>query len=92
MVPMITLDEVLGEEGATFIKMDIEGGEKEALAGAKQLIKKYRPKLAISIYHKPEDILEVPEIILSYHPGYQLYMRHYSLAAFDTVLYAVPGS
>lgn len=63
-----------------------------ALAGAKQLIKKYRPKLAISIYHKPEDILEVPEIILSYHPGYQLYMRHYSLAAFDTVLYAVPGS
>lgn len=91
MVPVIPLDEALGEDGA-FIKMDIEGAEKEALEGAERTVIKYRPKLAISVYHKPEDIVEVPEIILSYGLDYQFYLRHYSLAAFDTVLYAVPGS
>lgn len=91
-VPVVPLDEILREDPVTFIKMDIEGAEKEALEGAERTITQYQPKLAISVYHKPEDILELPERILSYDPGYQLYMRHYSLAAFDTVLYAVPDS
>lgn len=86
---MIPLDEILAGEEATFIKMDIEGSESEALKGAKDTITTYKPRLAISIYHKPEDILELPEIILSYRPDYQFYMRHYSLGAPDTVLYAV---
>ena len=54
------LDAVLPEgEPATFIKMDLEGAEYHALEGAKQTIQRYRPKLAISVYHKPEDIWAV---------------------------------
>ncbi len=84
------LDAVLPEgEPATFIKMDLEGAEYHALEGAKQTIQRYRPKLAISVYHKPEDIWEIPGVILNIHPGYKLYLRHYSIAAAETVVYAI---
>jgi FkbM family methyltransferase len=83
------LDDILNGEKATFIKMDIEGAELNALKGAEQTILKYRPKLAICIYHKPEDIWEIPAYILSLHKDYNFYLRHYSLYAGETVLYAV---
>lgn len=76
----------------TFIKMDIEGSEYQALLGAKETIKKCKPKLAISIYHKPEDIWEIPRVIHQINPGYKFYIRHYSLATQDTVLYAIDES
>ena len=69
--------------------MDIEGTEMEALKGAEYIIKKYKPKLAISIYHKPEDIVEIPKYILNINPDYKLYLRHYSDNAGETVLYAI---
>lgn len=72
-----------------FIKMDIEGAEYQALWGAKETIKKYKPKLAICIYHKNEDIWELPELILQLNPAYKLYLRHYSFANGETVLYAI---
>lgn len=53
-----------------FIKMDIEGAELQALKGAKGIIKRDKPKLSISVYHKPEDILEIPAYILSLVPEY----------------------
>ena len=71
------------------IKMDIEGAETEALKGAKMIIKRDKPVLAISIYHKPEDIIELPELISDIHEGYKFYLRHYSLSWYDTVLYAI---
>lgn len=89
VIQVDTIDHVLAGERPTFIKMDIEGSELAALRGAEQSIRKYRPKLAISIYHRPEDIFTLPDFILSCHPDYQLYLRHYSLGFFDTVLYAV---
>ena len=84
-----TLDEYMDEIQPTFIKMDIEGAEYEALIGARKTIRKYKPKLAISIYHKPEDIVEIPELILSMNSDYKLWLRHYSMTWFDTVLYAI---
>ena len=69
--------------------MDIEGSELEALKGAAETIKKWRPKLAISIYHKYEDIIEIPEYILSIVPDYSFYIRHYSSDIWETVLYAI---
>lgn len=74
----------------TFIKMDIEGAELKALEGAAECISKYSPQLAISVYHKPEDIIEIPMFIKSLNPKYRFWLRHYSLSWFDTVLYAVP--
>jgi FkbM family methyltransferase len=83
------LDDILNGEKVTFIKMDIEGAELNALRGAEQTIAKYRPKLAISVYHKPEDIYEIPLYILSLNSDYKFYLRHYNLGFPDTVLYAV---
>ena len=74
----------------TFIKMDIEGAELKALEGAAECISKYSPQLAISVYHRPEDIIEIPMLIKSLNPKYRFWLRHYSLSWFDTVLYAVP--
>lgn len=73
----------------TFIKMDVEGAEYQALLGAKEVISKYKPKLAICIYHKPEDIWELPMLIHEINPNYKFYLRHYSFADVETVLYAV---
>lgn len=83
------LDEVINDRKVTFIKMDIEGAEKKALMGAERIIRNQKPKLAISIYHKKEDIWELPQIIMSMNPQYKLYLRHYSFRDAETVLYAV---
>lgn len=83
------LDEILKDRNVTFIKMDVEGSELNALKGAKTTIMEQKPKLAISIYHKPEDIWEIPQLILDYNADYKFYLRHYSVAADETVLYAI---
>lgn len=89
-VEAAALDDLLGDEEVTFIKMDIEGAEAEALRGARKIITEQKPKLAISIYHKPEDILTIPQLILEYNSNYKFYLRHYSFSDYDTVLYAIP--
>lgn len=88
-VDVTRLDTIFEEERVSFVKMDIEGAEIEALKGCKGIIKKYAPKLAICVYHKPEDIYELPGLILKYNPKYKLYLRHYSVTAAETVLYAI---
>jgi len=88
-IKTVKLDDILNGEEVTFIKMDIEGAELNALKGAEQTILKYRPRLAISVYHKPEDIWEIPTYILSLHKDYKLYLRHYTLSSSETVLYAI---
>lgn len=76
-------------EPVTFIKMDIEGSEFEALLGARKMITQHKPKLAISIYHKPEDIWRLPILIHEFNPEYKFYLRHYSFSWSETVLYAI---
>lgn len=73
----------------TFIKMDIEGAELKALKGAEQTIKRCHPKLAICIYHKPEDVITLADEILTIDDSYKLYFRHYSLSEVETVMYAI---
>ena len=88
-IAVVSLDTYIKEK-VTFIKMDIEGAELEALKGCQETIKKYRPKLAISVYHKKEDLIEIPEYIMSLVPDYHFYLRHYSSGFTETVLYALP--
>lgn len=88
-IAVVSLDSYIKEK-VTFIKMDIEGAELEALKGCQNLIKKYRPKLAISAYHRKKDIIEIPEFIMNLVPDYHFYLRHYSSGFAETVLYALP--
>lgn len=73
----------------TFIKMDIEGAELEALKGAEKIIREHKPKLAVCAYHKPEDLYTLPELIRNYRSDYKFYLRHYTESIYETVLYAV---
>ena len=88
-IEVVSLDSCVKEK-VTFIKMDIEGAESEALKGCQNTIKHYRPKLAISVYHKKEDIVEIPKYIKGLVPDYHLYLRHYTNTFTETVLYALP--
>lgn len=84
------IDNVIECKDATFIKMDIEGSEYEALLGAYKTIEKNRPKLAICIYHSDEDMLRLMELVEGWRLGYKFYVRHHAQKIAETVLYAVP--
>lgn len=83
------LDHLINEP-VTFIKMDIEGAEENALKGAKKLIRTYKPILAICIYHSIEDYYKLPLLIKELNNEYQLYIRHYGEVDIETVCYAIP--
>lgn len=85
---IIAIDDMDLDE-VSFIKMDISGWEMKALHGAQETIRKFVPKLAISVYHNRNDILDIPIYIKSIEPSYRLYLRHYSNTRYGTVLYAV---
>lgn len=89
-IETLSIDEtVSSDEMVTFIKMDVEGAELESLKGAKETIQRCKPKLAICIYHKPEDMTKIPLYIHSLVPEYKLYIRHHSTSVAETVLYAI---
>lgn len=87
-IPVDTIDNVTNGE-VDFIKMDIEGSEYKALLGAKETIKANHPILAICVYHKKRDLLEIPELIKSICPEYKFYLRAYSKYSQELVLYAI---
>jgi FkbM family methyltransferase len=73
-----------------FIKLDIEGAELEALKGCKNTIKKFKPKLAICLYHNAEHFVSLPKYIKKLVPEYNLYIDHHTMSEGETVMYAVP--
>ena len=90
VIPVVAIDDTMDlNDKVTMIKMDIEGSELEALKGAKKTIQRDKPKLAICIYHKPEDVIEILEYILSLHDDYKLYIRHYQMSPCETIVYAL---
>lgn len=87
----IAIDDVVGNEKlgrVDFIKMDIEGAELKALYGAENTIRQFRPKMAISVYHKFDDLWEIPRYIDSLGLGYRFVLRHFTIHAEETVLFA----
>ena len=84
-----SLDSILTDK-ITFIKMDIEGSETKAILGAAGLIRNNLPKLAISVYHKPEDFWKIPETIFSISDKYTIKLRHYTETLYETVMFFLP--
>lgn len=75
----------------SFIKMDIEGAELDALKGAEASIRRFRPKLAISLYHSLSDFHTIPAWIESLDLGYRFHLKHATIHAEETVLFARPS-
>lgn len=92
-VAVTMIDNIVGNDKVTFIKMDIEGSELEALKGAKNTIRRNMPKLAICCYHKSDDLINLYSYIKSFNTDdlfYKFYLRHHSNSAYETVLYGIP--
>lgn len=92
-IKVTSIDEVIGEDKVSFIKLDVEGSELETLIGASKIIKRDMPVLAISAYHKQEDLITLPQYIHQFETKqeyYQLYLRHHGCAVPELVLYGIP--
>ena len=76
-------------ERADFIKMDVEGAELATLKGAEQTLRRFRPKLAICLYHHPLDFFTIPHYLSSLNLGYAFYLEHHYVNEWETVLYAI---
>ena len=88
-IPVVGLDEIAHGDRVTYIKMNIEGAEIDALRGAAQTIRRWRPKLAVAAYHRPADLWQVPALIREIHPGYRLYLRQHDGGLIESVVYAL---
>ena len=87
---IVSIDEACAGMKPTFVKMDIEGGELDALRGARNTLQRFQPLLAISVYHKPNDLWEIPLAIHETQPAYRYYLRSHGHGGLELVLYAVP--
>lgn len=90
VVQIVALDEVLPGLSPNYVKLDIEGAERDAITGMRATLERARPTIAMSIYHRPEDLWELPLLIHALLPDARLFMRQHGYNGFDTVLYAVP--
>ena len=88
----LSIDDLVKEkklERVDFIKMDIEGAEMPALRGAAETIRRFKPKLAISAYHREDDLIAIPAYIRSLNPDYQFYLDYYTIFGDEIVVYAI---
>lgn len=87
----ISIDDFVKEnsiEKIDFIKLDIEGAELETLRGAMETIKKHKPNIAVCLYHKLNDLWEIPKFLKEILPEYDLYLDHFTTMQWETVLFA----
>ncbi len=85
-----TVDSIIGEIDVTYIKFDVEGFEKEALIGATETIRRLKPKMLVSCYHRSEDIFTLPLLVKSIRDDYKVFIRHNPyIPAWDTQFYFI---
>lgn len=90
VIEMVTVDCLSETHCPTFIKMDLEGGEVNAIKGADGTISKHKPKMQIACYHRTEDLSEIPEKVLEKRPDYKIYLRHFKyIPAWDVNYYFI---
>lgn len=83
------LDDVL-DEAPTLIKIDIEGEEAAAIAGARRTIAAHHPRLAVCVYHRAGDFWRIPRQVLAIRDDYDIYLRHYTESIYETVMFFMP--
>lgn len=88
MVQVVKLDDLFLHDPPTFIKMDVEGAEPEAIRGASEIIRRHAPKMAVCLYHKRSHLWEIPLLLHSLRPDYKLYIRRYAEDCWEIVCYA----
>ena len=92
-VQVTTLDTFVGQAGLArvdFLKMDIEGAEFDALLGARETLRRWRPRLALSVYHHVADLARIANWLAGLDLGYRLFLDHYTIHHEEAVLYALP--
>ena len=90
-IKTFSIDDLVARHGLDrldFIKMDIEGAEMSALRGAETALRRFRPELAIAVYHSLSDFWAVPQFLDALGLGYRFYLRHFTIHAEETVLFA----
>lgn len=87
-IQSVALDDAIHGFKPSFVNMDIEGAELEALKGAENLIRHSRPDLGICVYHSPNHLWDIPLFLDGLDLGYQFYLRNYTSFTSETVLYA----
>jgi hypothetical protein len=91
-IQCVALDDAIPTLAPNLIKMDIEGAEYNALLGARLIISTHTPGLAVSLYHRPEHLWQLPMLVESIAPGkYKFYTRSHAMNDFELVLYAIPA-
>jgi FkbM family methyltransferase len=90
MIECRRLDDIKWPLIPTYIKMDIEGAEPEALAGGADLLRRHLPVLAVCTYHRSEHLWQIPNLIRSISSEYQLFLRRYAEECWEGVCYAIP--
>lgn len=89
-VEAVCVDSLYSLKTVTYIKMDVEGAEKEAIEGAKNTLKNQKPKLNIALYHRSADIFSIPLQVAKINPDYKFYLRrHPYIPCWDMNLYCV---
>jgi FkbM family methyltransferase len=90
LVDLVALDQIYYQKQRVgFIKLDVEGAEWEALNGAKKIIESDKPYLAVSIYHRPNDLWELPLLIKSFNSNYRFFLGQHDRLLSETVLYCI---
>ena len=92
IIQCVKLDDVIQGQKIDYIKLDIEGAELPALSGMQKTIARWRPRLAVCAYHKPDDLLKITKALAQFETGHNIYLRQHCPKAFETVAYLWPDS
>jgi hypothetical protein len=90
-VTTLSIDDMVAQKGLKnldFIKLDIEGAEMNALKGATNAIREFKPKLAVALYHSMDDFDRIPRLIRDIVPGYRFYFSHCTIYGEESMLFA----
>ncbi len=89
-IQCLAIDDTFAGIPFDYIKLDIEGAESAALAGMAKAVQTYRPRMAVSAYHRPQDLWDIPLRLAAMLPDADIHLRQHYPNTYDVVAYAIP--